>query len=136
MTKTIKVHELLKLIEEGKQPETIMYHGVRYTWSHLWKRYESCYDEPSVTCLGFSLAISRVTYEDSILDDAEKRYLRAVIRPWRDKVQGISKLSFNNKEFVGIMLQDESVSLPYFPAGSMYKGMEVMRTYTLEELEL
>lgn len=77
--------------------------------------------------------------EAQILDDAEKRYLRDVIRPFRNEVLGIEKKpgsTFN--EWISIeMKNNETISLPFFKKSSgMYKGMELKRRYTLEELGL
>lgn len=78
-----------------------------------------------------------------ILDDAEKRYLKGVIRPFRDdvrdirKMQSIYRLPDDGAEYIKIcMCSDEEINLPYFRKGSMYKGMELGRKYTLEELGL
>ena len=74
-----------------------------------------------------------------ILDEAEKRYLKGVIRPFRDDVKSISKgyTSLLNEEFIVIRLNDrEESALPYFKAETMYKGMERGKRYTLEELGL
>lgn len=76
---------------------------------------------------------------EPILDDAEKRYLSAVIRPFRDKVKSISKdKGFKiPKEYIEIYCsEEEEIELPFFDSGTMYKGMEVGRKYTLEELGL
>ena len=74
-----------------------------------------------------------------ILDDVEKRYLSAVIRPFRKRVDSIIKISdplSYDKEYIFIKLDEDSVSLPYFKVGTMYQGMELERAYTLEELGL
>ena len=73
-----------------------------------------------------------------ILDDVEKRYLSAVIRPFRKRVDYIMKSSNSccDKEYIFIRLDDDFLSLPYFEAGTMYQGMELERAYTLEELGL
>ena len=72
-----------------------------------------------------------------ILDEEEKRYLEGVIRPFRDKVECIIKNSEDHtRAFIEIRLKSEYISLPYFKANTMYKSMEVDRTYTLEELGL
>ncbi len=74
-----------------------------------------------------------------ILDDVEKRYLSAVIRPFRKRVDYIMKISDPlgcDKEYIFIKLDEDSFSLPYFEAGTMYQGMELERAYTLEELGL
>ena len=73
-----------------------------------------------------------------ILDNAEKRYLKGVIRPFRDNVKGISKgCSDFGREFIAIWSKNGDWSvLPWFKAGTMYKGMERGRRYSLEELGL
>ena len=74
-----------------------------------------------------------------ILDDVEKRYLSAVIRPFRKRVDYIIKISDPlgyEKEYIFIKLDEDSFSLPYFTASTMYQGMELERAYTLEELGL
>lgn len=74
-----------------------------------------------------------------ILDDAEKEYLSAVIKPFRKRVDSIMKISDPlgyEKEYIFIKLDEDSFSLPYFKTGTMYQGMELDRLYTLEELGL
>lgn len=74
-----------------------------------------------------------------ILDDVEKRYLSAVIRPFRKRVDSIIKISdplSYDKEYIFIKLDEDSFSLPYFKTGTMYQGMELEKVYTLEELGL
>lgn len=76
--------------------------------------------------------------KEEVLDATEKRYLSGVIRPFRDKVKYIYKgqVWSNNREFINIILKEDTLDLPYFTAGTMYKGMETGRNYTLEELGL
>ena len=74
-----------------------------------------------------------------ILDNVEKRYLSAVIRPFRKRVDSIIKISDPlgyDKEYIFIKLDEDSFSLPYFKTGTMYQGMELEKVYTLEELGL
>ena len=72
-----------------------------------------------------------------ILDEKEKEYLSAVIKPFRDKVISISKKSANYGEFIDILIDEaEDIYLPYFKPGKMYQGIGVNREYTLEELGL
>ena len=73
-----------------------------------------------------------------ILDDAEKRYLKGVIRPFRDKVLYIAKRSImdRRKEHIYIDLTHDVITLPCFMKGTMYKGMKTDKEYTLEELGL
>jgi hypothetical protein len=77
-----------------------------------------------------------------ILDDAEKQYLSAVIKPFRDSIKIIKKHSLRNNENILIFYDDAAagyekyIDLPYFKKGTMYKGMENNRNYTLKELGL
>lgn len=76
--------------------------------------------------------------EEPILDEAEKRYLRDVIRPFKDRVEYIEKFKTINidKCYIYIKLNDDSIPLPNFDINSMYKGMQLSKAYTLEELGL
>lgn len=72
-----------------------------------------------------------------ILDEAEKRYLRAVIRPFKDKVCHIAKENGWNGYYIRILLKDnDSVGLPFFRSNEMYKGMETDKKYSTKELGL
>lgn len=77
-----------------------------------------------------------------ILDDAEKRYLSAIIKPFRDSIKYITKHSLRNNENILVFYYDTAagyekyIDLPYFKKGTMYKGMEGNRHYTLEDLGL
>lgn len=75
--------------------------------------------------------------EKEILDEKEKEYLSAVIRPFRDRVNYIAKKGVR-KEYIQIVLKkdNECFFLPYFEKGTMYKGMEADKKYTLKELRL
>ena len=80
--------------------------------------------------------------KEEILDDIEKEYLRAVIRPFRDRVKNIEKAEdCIRNEFITLNIKsingfDERIALPYFKKNTMYKGMELEKRYTLEELGL
>lgn len=78
-------------------------------------------------------------YEPKILDDVEKAYLSAVIKPFRKRIKYFRKInhsSVNNDQFLCIVLENDRCGLPNFKKGTMYKGMEEDRDYTLEELGL
>ena len=80
-------------------------------------------------------------YKEPILDDVEKKYLSAVIKPFRENVSYISKLEKcypETDQFIKIMLiNGEYICLPYFTRKSrMYIGMKKWRHYTLQELGL
>ena len=75
--------------------------------------------------------------EPPILDDKEREYLSAVIRPWRDKVKSIAKYRYSEEvEYICIEIRCKYIDLPPFKAGTMYKGMELCREYSIEDLGL
>lgn len=81
-----------------------------------------------------------------ILDAKEKEYLSAVIKPFRNCITSVTKRHYFNSyeiEYISVTyidrLMDNSTyifSLPNFKSGTMYKGMESGKHYTLEELGL
>ena len=75
--------------------------------------------------------------EKEILDDKEKEYLSNVIKPFRDKVEYIVKETSSYNEYIKIIIKkDDCLCFPNFKKGTMYKGMEEEKEYTLEELGL
>lgn len=86
----------------------------------------------------------KLLYEkpQQILDKEEKEYLEAVIRPFKDRVRNVMKYNAFDCERISISFyRDDLVKygftdLPEFKEGTMYKGMELDREYTLEELGL
>lgn len=75
--------------------------------------------------------------EKEILDEQEREYLSSVIRPFRHKVKYIVKFDCSPEEYISIWLPyAEEIALPCFKKGTMYKGMEKDKKYTLEELSL
>lgn len=85
-------------------------------------------------------------HKEPILDEAEKRYLEGVIRPFRDEIVYIVKVPeafpYESIEYIYIYIKNrlcgdfEEIHFPKFATGTMYKGMETGKRYTLEELGL
>lgn len=78
-------------------------------------------------------------YKNPILDDVERKYLSAVIKPFRKKISYIRKRKdlTKGKKYIQIELCDgDTMYFPYLANDAMYKGMELDRNYTLEELGL
>lgn len=78
---------------------------------------------------------------NSVLDEAEKKYLTNIIKPFRNTVISIAKRSaYNNLSYIAISLKkylvEETITLPYFEQHKMYKNMKLDKVYTLEELDL
>lgn len=77
--------------------------------------------------------------DPKILTDKEKAYLSAVIKPFRKRIKYIEKIDHSNvknDQYLCIALANDRCVLPNFKKGTMYKGMEAYREYTLEELGL
>lgn len=80
-------------------------------------------------------------YKEPILTEAEKEYLRAVIKPFRKKVKHIVKInlcSSPEEQFIKIVIDNlDFINFPNFNKNTgMYKGMEADKLYSLEELGL
>ena len=94
-------------------------------------------DEFCKKCLCESLEWLNQEYKDPIIDDVEREYLSAVIKPFRKKISYIRKSKDFRKKYIKIVLCDgDSMYFPYLANNAMYKGMKIDRNYTLEELGL
>ena len=74
-----------------------------------------------------------------ILDETEREYLKAAIKPFKNKIGTVCKvqMSLDNKEYLIICLKNKDyMTFPTFEKGTMYKGMKTNVSYTLKELEL
>ena len=104
--------------------------------------------EDVIGTLGKIIKIEEPTYQtvyeakQEILDEAEKRYLREVIRPYKT-VKYINKSTYGGgrKASVTITVIDIDgdnweIHLPPFETKNMYKNMKNDKEYTLEELRL
>lgn len=77
--------------------------------------------------------------KEPVLDDVEKEYLSAVIKPFRKMIAYIVKAQDfdDGKQCIRIILQNgDGMHFPYLDDDAMYKGMEVNKEYSLEELDL
>ena len=78
--------------------------------------------------------------EKKILDEEEKKYLSAVIKPFKNSFLYIVKeydLYDSEYQLLIIALKgNRFIQFPSFEKDTMYKGMHVGRKYTLKELGL
>ena len=96
-------------------------------------------DEFCKKCLSESLEWLNQEYKDPILDDVEREYLSAVIKPFRKMIAYIVKAQDfdDGKQCIRIILQNgDGMHFPYLDDDAIYKGMEVNKEYSLEELDL
>jgi hypothetical protein len=81
-----------------------------------------------------------LTVEEKILDEDEKRYIKNIVRPFRDKVISIRKSQdYDMYEYITVIYQDQNnntdyIYLPSFKKNTMYTGMLLDKYYTLEDL--
>ena len=78
-------------------------------------------------------------YKEPVLDDVEREFLSATIKPFRKMIAYIVKDQDydDGKQCIRIILQNgEGMRFPYFDDDTMYKGMKENKKYSLEELDL
>lgn len=74
-------------------------------------------------------------YNPPILSDAEREYLKTVLKPFHEEVDYIEKSKdTNNKEYLYIELYEGMLEFHNFDSGKMYSGMELDKEYKLDEL--
>lgn len=95
----------------------------------------------------FDHIFKRVTVENSpilfrepvepVLDKIERAYLKAALRPFKERIAYVKKLNkeYEELQYIRVMLKNSDwMSFPPFEAETMYKGMTVGREYSLAEL--
>ena len=76
-------------------------------------------------------------YREPLLKPEEKKYLREVIRPFREEVIAIEKLeTHTGEEYILILFKDDGMHFPSFRKDTRYKGLKLEKRYTPEELGL
>lgn len=111
------------------------------SWGPSWVKHKNLYSD------NFLDQEIEIEAKD-VLDEVEKKYLKSIIRPFKDRVVSIEKGKNINSEgtfyYIGIIVKhiaivgfSEAIYLPYFkPESKMYEGMELNKEYTLKELGL
>lgn len=141
--KTIKIIDLLnKSANRESLPKKIKYKGRIYFLYSAYGGYfvEGHPGEDEFRFLHnrnvqyYTVLNNYVEIIEEILNAKEKEYLSNVIRPFRNKVDCIIKKNFA-KDYIYVHLNNnDSISLPFFEKGTMYKNMELNKEYSLEEL--
>ena len=125
-------------------PDVTLESDYRFTEKGL-MRYHKIYEEWEYAIYDTFLHLLDGKYEvvklsKSILTEQERRYLSSVIKPFRGKVQHISKLAGKNGEYICIDIrfdwEEDSILLPSFATGTLYKGMEIGKEYSVKDLGL
>ena len=140
-----KMSEVAKLLElELREEFKITGLSARYRITDIGLQYYSETAKGWLTSNKLAMLlqgeISIIKVEQPILDDIEKKYLGNIIKPFRNKIKYIRKISgpTENFEYIKICYQEHNddivLNFPNFKVGKMYKGMELDKLYTLKEL--
>ena len=70
------------------------------------------------------------------LTKEEKDYLSEVIKPFRDKIEYIKRLTFDTYDSIQVITEKGVTAVLFFETDTRYKNMEPDREYTLQELGL
>lgn len=96
-----------------------------------------------ITVRLFQLLTGELEVEKQILDDEEKCYLENVFRPFKDRIMYIEKVVEFEYEYIRYRVSlpvkkhgNIYCTLPRFNKGTMYKGMELGKQYSVKELGL
>ena len=143
-----KMKEVAKLLNlELREEFKIKGLSARYRITNIGLQYNSgtegvWYTSNKLLPILLQGEISIIKVEQPILDDIEKKYLGNIIKPFRNRIVWIKKVDspILNYEYIKICYQDRHyiivLDFPDFKVGTMYKGMELDKKYTLEELGL
>lgn len=125
-------------------PNVTLESDYRFTEKGL-MRYHKIYEEWEYAIYDTFLHLLDGKYEviklpKSILAKEERNYLSKVIKPFREKILHISKLSSKDGESICIDIrydwEEDSIMLPKFATGTLYKGMEIGKEYSVKDLGL
>lgn len=96
------------------------------------------YDNKQVKLWWWDTKIN-VKISDEPLTEKEKKYLKNIIKPFKNSVVSISKQTYAERDYEWIsieVLNEGMIDLPDFPTGKFYKSMEIEKEYTIDELGL
>lgn len=109
--------------------------GLRWKCDDSWKWQGGFFTLEDILCDRVE-----IIKNPKILTEEEKEYLSYVTRPFIDSVESIRKEKYfygTDSECIEIKFYDGGTTcFPPFKQNSMYKGMELDKEYTMEELGL
>lgn len=81
-------------------------------------------------------------YNPPVLNDAEREYLKTVLKPFHENVAYVEKVHYypmtvdasSSLAFLFIKLHDGKLEFPNFDSRKMYLGMELNKKYKMDEL--
>lgn len=86
---------------------------------------------------GVTFRTSPICFRAEVLDEVEKAYLKAVLKPFKKRIAYVKKVNMERGgvQYIRVMLKNcDWMAFPAFQAGTMYKGMTVGEKYSLQDL--
>lgn len=156
MEKKITPIELLELVRKGKQPEFVRFtrddgSDVVYVWDYEFTRYMSTSLLKEYMWFQMSVGSAKwyepcITYTEEVLTHEEKLLLDQIAGIIGHPLKTVEKINFEMDGkprcervvyvYDDIVLGECHLYLPNFAPGTKFKGMELNRKYTWEELEI
>lgn len=147
------IRELLNLVAEGNAPEVVFFEGVRFELCRDGEYYSrsrgiNLMNSAMIECLDESKAmhnlIDRDLFKTGHLTSEEKRYLRAVLSPFKNRPVRIKKsMCSDDLERIRINFYNYEnpernfvMFFPGFEGGEMYRGLAGGIEYSPEDLHL
>ena len=133
----ISFSQLFEMIEKEVQPDELIIDDRIYCWDGY-----TYIRRTDMTVLPYdnmkNLAKKKILIMNQDLKRNERSYLKAMIKPFRDDVEMITKMdSPDGREFIAICLKgDICVPLPPFESGAYYTGLEINVPYSPDTLDL
>lgn len=159
--KKLKLEEALSFFREGKPIRCILW--PKDTYIYIGKNGEICTNSNN-PIIEINLLADYELYTAPILDETEKKYLENYLAPFKGRINYIYKEQrfdfnpllrewlFSPFERIRVVLDTvvedasdfvynnavrvETINLPFFEKGTMYRKMKLGQHYTLEDLGL
>lgn len=122
--------DLFVYVEKPKKHSTIYYDENHYLGNFRLDLFQEIFK-------GVTWEDGPIQFRKDILDETEREYLKAVLRPFRNRVVRVTKLKLpacSDYNLRADLENGDSLTFPSFSAGTMYNGMELYHEYTLEDL--
>lgn len=138
--------EALKALEQSKKVKKKNENGYWFYKGGMFIKHDTIFgrmcDMPeSIELKNFDDIYNEDLWEEvkkPVLDYDERTYLLNLIAPFKKRIRHIMKASECDGKcsHLIIVLENEQIKLPKFKTKDMYKGMEIDKAYTLNELNL
>lgn len=149
--KYVTYYDLLGMVKDNTFPSKVKYKDVVYIWNeklddyvHMIGDYPSEFLQLSFLNVMAELTDRNIEIEERVLTDEERKYLAAVVEPFKDSVLWIRKDVGQSGIWGRLTIEVKSPNgpkshtcrLPMINVKEEYKGMKPNYMYDLKELEI